>query len=92
MNPAYFKGLMKSVAEDDLGEPLLVYANENSENIVADGNNAHNTVSHGRTMMCAYKCMTGDNHFLIDVDHQFIQPIMCVFLQMIIIAFFCAVI
>lgn len=37
-NPAYFKGLMKSVAEDDLGEPLLVYANENNERIVADGN------------------------------------------------------
>lgn len=37
-NPSYFKGLMKSIAEDDLGEPLLVYTNENSENIVADGN------------------------------------------------------
>lgn len=37
LNPQYFKGLMKSIAEDDLGEPLLVFHNE-GENIVADGN------------------------------------------------------
>ena len=36
-NPQYFKGLMKSIAEDDLGEPLLVF-HHNNENIVADGN------------------------------------------------------
>lgn len=36
-NPTYFKGLMRSIAEDDLGEPLLVYEN-NKENIVLDGN------------------------------------------------------
>lgn len=38
MNKQYFKGLMKSIAEDDLGETLLVYTNEQGENIVADGN------------------------------------------------------
>lgn len=38
VNPSYFKGLMASIAEDDLGEPLLVYQNEKAENIVADGN------------------------------------------------------
>ena len=38
MNKLYFKGLMKSIAEDDLGETLLVYTNENGDNIVADGN------------------------------------------------------
>jgi len=38
VNPAYFKGLMESIAEDDLGEPLLVYQNEKAENVVADGN------------------------------------------------------
>lgn len=36
-NPPYFRGLMKSVAEDDLGEPLLVY-DDGEDNIVADGN------------------------------------------------------
>jgi hypothetical protein len=36
-NVPYFRLLMKSVAEDDLGEPLLVYRT-NGENIVADGN------------------------------------------------------
>lgn len=36
-NVPYFKGLMKSIAEDDLGEPLLVYQDGN-HNIVADGN------------------------------------------------------
>ncbi len=36
-NPQYFKGLMKSIAEDDLGELLLVYRNK-KENIVLDGN------------------------------------------------------
>jgi hypothetical protein len=29
---------MKSIAEDDLGETLLVYTNEDGTNIVADGN------------------------------------------------------
>lgn len=37
-NPPYFRGLMKSIAEDDLGEPLLVYVDESNNNIVADGN------------------------------------------------------
>ncbi|GJL76705.1 ParB/Srx family N-terminal domain-containing protein [Nitrosomonas sp.] len=37
-NPLYFKGLMQSIAENDMGEPLLVYQNDNEENIVADGN------------------------------------------------------
>jgi len=36
-NTPYFKGLMKSIAEDDLGEPLLVYQ-KGKVNIVADGN------------------------------------------------------
>lgn len=36
-NPPYFRGLMQSIAEDDLGEPLLVFKSEN-ENVVADGN------------------------------------------------------
>lgn len=36
-NTPYFKGLMKSIAEDDLGEPLLVYK-EGNFNIVVDGN------------------------------------------------------
>ncbi|MCB9978284.1 MAG: hypothetical protein H6862_01590 [Rhodospirillales bacterium] len=36
-NPPYFKGLMESIVEDDLGEPLLVYE-DNNRNIVLDGN------------------------------------------------------
>lgn len=36
-NPQYFKGLMRSIAADDLGELLLVYRNK-KENIVQDGN------------------------------------------------------
>jgi hypothetical protein len=36
-NPQYFKGLMKSIAEDDLGELLLVYC-QGKKNIVLDGN------------------------------------------------------
>lgn len=36
-NAPYFKGLMKSIAEDDLGEPLLVYR-DGKTNVVADGN------------------------------------------------------
>jgi hypothetical protein len=36
-NPAYFKNLMSSVAEDNLGELLLVYKDGN-KNIVLDGN------------------------------------------------------
>src|SRR4051812_31299685 len=36
-NPAYFKNLMSSIAEDDLGELLLVYK-DGKKNIVLDGN------------------------------------------------------
>ncbi|WP_431198693.1 hypothetical protein ACQ86K_20975 [Mucilaginibacter sp. P19] len=36
-NPAYFKNLMSSIAEDNLGELLLVYKN-GKKNIVLDGN------------------------------------------------------
>lgn len=36
-NPQYFKNLITSVAEDDLGEPLLVYQHD-GDNIVLDGN------------------------------------------------------
>ncbi len=36
-NTNYFKGLLKSIAEDDIGEPLLVYVKGKS-NIVLDGN------------------------------------------------------
>lgn len=36
-NAVYFKGLMKSIAEDDLGEPLLVFQLD-GDNIVSDGN------------------------------------------------------
>lgn len=36
-NPQYFRNLMISVAEDDLGEPLLVYQDK-GKNIVLDGN------------------------------------------------------
>ncbi len=37
-NPSNFKNLMQSIAEDDLGELLLIYINENNEKIVLDGN------------------------------------------------------
>lgn len=37
INPAYFKGLLKSIAEDDIGELLLVYK-DGKDNIVLDGN------------------------------------------------------
>lgn len=36
-NPPYFRGLMQSISEDDLGEPLLVFQ-KGDHNIVADGN------------------------------------------------------
>lgn len=36
-NPAYFKNLMSSIAEDNLGENLLVYR-DGKKNIVLDGN------------------------------------------------------
>ena len=36
-NNSYFRGLMKSIAEDDLGEPILVYQ-KGKDNIVSDGN------------------------------------------------------
>ena len=37
-NKEYFLNLMKSIAEDDLGEPLLVYIDPEGQNIVLDGN------------------------------------------------------
>ncbi len=37
-NPSAFSRLMESIAEDDLGEPILVFVNEQDEAIVADGN------------------------------------------------------
>lgn len=38
-NKAYFENLMESIADDDLGEPLLVYADpETKDNVVLDGN------------------------------------------------------
>ncbi|MFK4050506.1 ParB N-terminal domain-containing protein [Acinetobacter venetianus] len=36
--PDNFINMMTSIAEDDLGEPLLVYKNEEGQHIVADGN------------------------------------------------------
>lgn len=49
-NPAYFKGLIESIGEDDLGEPLLVYK-EGNKNIVLDGNRR----------LAALKCLFDDN-------------------------------
>ena len=37
-NKAYFSNLLNSIAEDDLGEPLLVHFNEEGEKIIKDGN------------------------------------------------------
>ncbi len=37
-NNLNFKNMMTSIAEDDLGEPLLVYVDDNGNHIVSDGN------------------------------------------------------